>query len=271
MLHFLLAQAAADPTKGLTAIGRGIVYGAAAIGPGIGIGLVVGNAITAMARQPESRARSGRRCSSASRSPRRSRSSDSFSRSSSRAETRTGGTVRTRIRVLIAVAGVALVVGLTAALRSRRRRDRAEHGQHTRRARSATSCSRGRDRRRLPEGAVAVDPRANEIIWGSLAFLVLLVAMWKFGCAGREEHGAGARGPHPQRPRGAEKARTRPRPRRRNTCADRGARDEAGRIIEEARQAAETVRRDLIARAEAEANDVRQRPQADIANQRTRR
>jgi len=54
MLHFLLAQAAADPTKGLTAIGRGIVYGGAAIGPGIGIGLVVGNAITAMARQPES-------------------------------------------------------------------------------------------------------------------------------------------------------------------------------------------------------------------------
>jgi len=54
MLHLLLAAAAADPTKGLTAIGRGIVYGGAAIGPGIGIGLVVGNAITAMARQPES-------------------------------------------------------------------------------------------------------------------------------------------------------------------------------------------------------------------------
>ena len=35
-------------------IGRGIVYGGAAIGPGIGIGIVVGNAITAMARQPES-------------------------------------------------------------------------------------------------------------------------------------------------------------------------------------------------------------------------
>ena len=32
----------------------GIVYGGAAIGPGIGIGIVVGNAITAMARQPES-------------------------------------------------------------------------------------------------------------------------------------------------------------------------------------------------------------------------
>ena len=51
----VLAQAATNPdiTPGLTAIGRGIVYGGAAIGPGIGIGLVVGNAITAMSRQPE--------------------------------------------------------------------------------------------------------------------------------------------------------------------------------------------------------------------------
>jgi F-type H+-transporting ATPase subunit c len=55
LLH-LLAQTTTNPdiTPGLTAIGRGIVYGGAAIGPGIGIGLVVGNAITAMARQPES-------------------------------------------------------------------------------------------------------------------------------------------------------------------------------------------------------------------------
>jgi F-type H+-transporting ATPase subunit c len=39
--------------KGLGAIGAGIGYGAAAIEPGVGIGIVVGNAITAMARQPE--------------------------------------------------------------------------------------------------------------------------------------------------------------------------------------------------------------------------
>jgi len=38
---------------GLTALGRGIVYGGAAIGPGLGIGIIAGNAITAMARQPE--------------------------------------------------------------------------------------------------------------------------------------------------------------------------------------------------------------------------
>ena len=50
----LAAQQAGELKAGLQSIGAGIVYGAAAIGPGIGIGLVVGNAITAMARQPES-------------------------------------------------------------------------------------------------------------------------------------------------------------------------------------------------------------------------
>ena len=49
----LAAQQAGELKAGLQSIGAGIVYGAAAIGPGIGIGLVVGNAITAMARQPE--------------------------------------------------------------------------------------------------------------------------------------------------------------------------------------------------------------------------
>ena len=50
----VFAQTAPDEMlKGLGAIGAGIGYGAAAIGPGIRIGIVVGNAITAMARQPE--------------------------------------------------------------------------------------------------------------------------------------------------------------------------------------------------------------------------
>lgn len=34
-------------------IGQGLVYGLAAIGPGIGIGIVFGMAIQAIARQPE--------------------------------------------------------------------------------------------------------------------------------------------------------------------------------------------------------------------------
>ena len=40
--------------KGLSALGAGIGYGLAAIGPGVGIGYVVGKAIDAMARNPES-------------------------------------------------------------------------------------------------------------------------------------------------------------------------------------------------------------------------
>ena len=50
----ILAQAVTDNTEGLKAIGAGLGYGLAAIGPGIGIGLVVGSAIDAMTRQPES-------------------------------------------------------------------------------------------------------------------------------------------------------------------------------------------------------------------------
>ena len=40
--------------EGLKAIGAGLGYGLAAIGPGVGIGIVVGAAIDAMTRQPES-------------------------------------------------------------------------------------------------------------------------------------------------------------------------------------------------------------------------
>ena len=53
MLHILAETSPGELEAGLTAIGRGIVYVGAAAGPGVGIGIVVGNAITAMARQPE--------------------------------------------------------------------------------------------------------------------------------------------------------------------------------------------------------------------------
>ncbi len=38
---------------GLAELGSGIAYGLAALGPGIGIGIIFGQAITAIARQPE--------------------------------------------------------------------------------------------------------------------------------------------------------------------------------------------------------------------------
>jgi F-type H+-transporting ATPase subunit c len=51
----ILAQAlpAADQKNINAALGVGLAYGLAAIGPGIGIGYLVGKAVEAMARQPE--------------------------------------------------------------------------------------------------------------------------------------------------------------------------------------------------------------------------
>ena len=46
-------QTADDAKAANAAIGSGFAYGLAAIGPGVGIGYVVGKAIEAMARQPE--------------------------------------------------------------------------------------------------------------------------------------------------------------------------------------------------------------------------
>ena len=48
----ILAQEAGS-TIDVAPIGKGLVYGLAAIGPGIGIGLIFGKAIEAVARQPE--------------------------------------------------------------------------------------------------------------------------------------------------------------------------------------------------------------------------
>ncbi len=43
----------AELSGSLAPIGKGLVYGLGAIGPGIGIGIIFGKAIEAMARQPE--------------------------------------------------------------------------------------------------------------------------------------------------------------------------------------------------------------------------
>ena len=48
------AQTPDDIKNAAAAEGAGMAYGLAAIGPGIGIGYLVGQAVQAMARQPES-------------------------------------------------------------------------------------------------------------------------------------------------------------------------------------------------------------------------
>jgi F-type H+-transporting ATPase subunit b len=109
-------------------------------------------------------------------------------------------------------------------------------------------------------------PEPNEIIWGSAAFAVLLVAMWKWGVPAvrnmmemREER---IRTDLER----AESARLEGEAALEQYRAQIGdARAEAARIIDEGRQSADEVRRELIARAEADAAEIRERAQQDVA------
>ncbi|HEV7525982.1 MAG TPA: F0F1 ATP synthase subunit B [Acidimicrobiia bacterium] len=174
--------------------------------------------------------------------------------------------MRKHIRALIAVAGIAVAVLFVAAP-----------------AYAATTTPKFANQAakecfdKLEKGGTIDDcqkapsplvPAKNEIIWGSAAFAVLLLAVWKFGVPAVKNMEQAREDRIRNDLEGAEKAKTDAEAEKAQYIAQiAGAKDEAGRLIEEARQAAETVRADLIARAESEANDIRARAQADIANQ----
>ena len=177
--------------------------------------------------------------------------------------------MRTRIRALIAVTGIAIAALFVLAPASAYAVSKpftSESAQHCdgllRSGGSVDDCQKAPS---------PLKPANNEIIWGSAAFLVLLIAMWKFGVPAVRNMEQAREDRIRNDLEGAERARTEAEAEKAQYVAQiAGARDEAGRIIEEARQSAEQVRRDLIARAEAEANDVRARAQADIAAQQQR-
>jgi F-type H+-transporting ATPase subunit b len=108
-------------------------------------------------------------------------------------------------------------------------------------------------------------PETNEIIWGTSAFAVLFaVFVWKGFPAVKQ-----ATETRQDRIRGDLEAAERAKTDAEGVLADyraqlADARTEANRVIDEARQSAESVRRDLIARAEQEAADVRSRADDDI-------
>ncbi len=114
-------------------------------------------------------------------------------------------------------------------------------------------------------------PEANEIIWGALSFLVLLVLITKVafpllkkGMDGRTERIRATLAEADQAKDEAQAVLSEYR----GQLAD--AKGEATRIIEEARQAADKIRQDLRRQAEAEVAEVKQRAQDDIAAMATR-
>lgn len=108
-------------------------------------------------------------------------------------------------------------------------------------------------------------PALPELVWGGLAFLIVLFALVKFafpalkkGMKAREDTIRGDL-------EAAERAKQEAEAERDKYLAQLGdARGEANRIVEEARQAAERVRQDVVAKAEADAAEVRARADEDI-------
>jgi len=181
--------------------------------------------------------------------------------------------VRTRTRVLIAAFGVALASLVVASPALAQTTTPTSAPKFANKA--AEECYN-----KLADGTSTVDdcqkapsplkPENNEIIWGSLAFLVLLGAMWKWGVPAIKNMEKAREDRIRNDLESAERSRTEAEAEKQQYLSQiAGAKDEAGRIIEEARQAAETVRADLIAKAEQDAQEIRDRAQADIANQRT--
>ena len=108
-------------------------------------------------------------------------------------------------------------------------------------------------------------PEVNEIIWGGLAFVVLLALLWKFAVPAIK----GGMQARTDRIRDDLTAAEQAREEAEATLADyqaqlADARAEANRIIDEARQTADSLRADLEARAETDIVEMRDRAAADI-------
>ncbi len=103
-------------------------------------------------------------------------------------------------------------------------------------------------------------PATNEIIWGSAAFAVLLLAMWKWGIPAVKNMEKAREDRIRNDLETAERARTDAESAAAQYRSQIGdARGEAARIIDEARQAADGVAREIRARAESEAAELRTR------------
>ncbi|MCP3992930.1 MAG: F0F1 ATP synthase subunit B [Actinomycetia bacterium] len=114
-------------------------------------------------------------------------------------------------------------------------------------------------------------PELNEIIWGSLSFLVLLFAMVKWGFPAVRSAMEGRTEKIRSDIEAAEAERAEAANVRAQVDAELAdSKANANRVIDEARQEAATVRADLQARAEADIAEMRRRADADVVAARQR-
>lgn len=110
-----------------------------------------------------------------------------------------------------------------------------------------------------------VTPAVPEIIWGGLAFLIVLGALMKFAFPALKKGLKARQDQIRDDLEGASRAREEAEAESAEYRAQLGdARAEANTILEDARADAERIRREVVARAETEAADIRLRAQEDI-------
>ncbi|MEX2328809.1 MAG: F0F1 ATP synthase subunit B [Nitriliruptoraceae bacterium] len=114
-------------------------------------------------------------------------------------------------------------------------------------------------------------PDTSELIWGLVAFSLLMLFMAKFvfpkANAALEERSQAIQGKMEQADAKLNEAED---ARRQFEASIADARGEANRIVEEAKQAAERVRADVVAKAEAEASAIVERARAEVSSERDR-
>ena len=138
-------------------------------------------------------------------------------------------------------------------------------------AECAIEALENNDTERCIESPSPILPAKNEIIWGALSFVALLIALWKFGIPAATS----MMDARTQRISADLDSAERARAEAETILADyqrqlADSRNEATRIIDEARQQADQVRRDLTARAETEAAELRQRNADQLSGERDR-
>ena len=114
-------------------------------------------------------------------------------------------------------------------------------------------------------------PETNEIIWGAVGFTVVFIFIWKFGLPQMRT----AMNNRTEKIRGDLQAAEDQRAEADSLLTDyraqlNDAKAEAGRIIEEARQAADQIKRDQEARLQSELAELRTRAVADIDDAKSR-
>ncbi|HJR46178.1 MAG TPA: F0F1 ATP synthase subunit B [Actinomycetota bacterium] len=133
------------------------------------------------------------------------------------------------------------------------------------------AAEEGAEHAEEPTGMDLILPAVDELVWGAVAFALVLFVLNKFAFPKLREAVEAREKQIQSDLESAEQAKNEAEQEKKQyqqQIAD--ARGEANRIVEEARQQAEQVRKDIIAKAEKDAEQITSRAQESIEAERSR-